>query len=63
MAIRVLIPQPIQPEGYEYLRSHGFEVVDGHGVTEKDIIADIKDCDAMIVRTVKITANILDAAP
>ncbi len=29
MAIRVLLPQPILPEGYDYLRSHGFEVVDG----------------------------------
>ena len=63
MAIRVLLPQPILPEGYEYLRSHGFEVVDGRGFTEEDIIADIKDCDAMIVRTAKITAKILDAAP
>ena len=63
MPIRVLLPQPILPEGYEYLRSHGFEVVDGRGFTEEDIIADIGDCDAMIVRTAKITAKILDAAP
>lgn len=63
MAIRVLLPQPILPAGYEYLREHGFEVVDGRGFTEEDIIADIADCDAMIVRTAKITARILDAAP
>lgn len=63
MPIRVLLPQPILPEGYEYLRSHGFEAVDGRGFTEEDIIADIGDCDAMIVRTAKITAKILDAAP
>ena len=63
MAFRVLLPQAILPEGYEYLRSHGFEVVDGRGCTEDDIIADIADCDAMIVRTVKITAKIIDAAP
>ena len=63
MAIRVLLPQPILPAGYAYLREHGFEVVDGRGYTEEDIIADIKDCDAMIVRTAKITAKIFDAAP
>lgn len=63
MPIRVLLPQPILPEGYEYLRSHGFEAVDGRGFTEEDIIADIGDCDAMIVRTAKIIAKILDAAP
>ena len=28
MAIRVLLPQPILPAGYEYLREHGYEVVD-----------------------------------
>lgn len=63
MAIRVLLPQPILKEGYNYLRDHGYEVVDGRGFQEEDIIADIKDCDAMIVRTAKITAKILDAAP
>ena len=63
MAIRVLLPQPILPAGYEYLRSHGYEVVDGRGFTEDDIIADIGDCDAAIIRTAKVTGKILDAAP
>ena len=63
MAIRVLLPQPILPSGYEYLHEHGYEMVDGRGFTEEDIIADIGDCDAMIVRTAKITEKILDAAP
>ena len=63
MSYRVLLPQPILPEGYAYLRDHGYEVVDGRGFTEEDIIADIPDCDAMIVRTAKITGKILDAAP
>ena len=63
MSIRVLLPQPIRPAGYDYLREHGFEVVDGRGFTEDDIVADIADCDAIIVRTAKITARILDAAP
>ncbi len=62
MGKRVLLPQPILPAGYEYLRSHGFEVVDGRGFTEEDILADIPGCDAMIVRTAKITGRILDAA-
>lgn len=63
MGYKVLLPQPILPEGYAYLRNRGFEVVDGRGFTEEDIIADIPDCDAMIVRTAKITGKILDAAP
>ena len=63
MAIRVLLPQPILPNGYKYLREHGYEVVDGRGFTEDDIVADIKECDAIIVRTAKITKRIFDAAP
>ena len=63
MSYKVLLPQPILPEGRAYLQDHGFEVVDGRGFTEADIIADIPDCDAMIVRTAKITGKILDAAP
>ena len=42
MATRVLIPQPILPAGYEYLRKHGYEAVDGRGFTEEDIITDIR---------------------
>ena len=63
MAIRVLLPQPILPAGYEYLHEHGYEVVDGRGFTEEDIITDIRDCDALIVRTARITRQIFDAAP
>ena len=63
MSYKVLLPQPILPEGYAYLREHGFEVKDGRGFTEEDIIADIADCDAMIVRTAKITRKIIEAAP
>ena len=63
MSYKVLLPQPILPEGYAYLRDHGYEVVDGRGFTEDDIIADIAGCDAMIVRTARITGKILDAAP
>ena len=63
MATRVLIPQPILPACFEYLRKHGYEAVDGRGFTEEDIITDIRDCDALIVRTARITRQIFDAAP
>ncbi len=63
MSYKILLPQPILPEGYAYLRDHGYEVVDGRGFAEEDVLADVADCDAMIVRTAKITAKILDNAP
>ena len=43
MSYTVLLPQPILPEGYAYLRERGYEVVDGRGFTEEDILADIAD--------------------
>ncbi|WP_085832966.1 hydroxyacid dehydrogenase [Clostridium merdae] len=63
MAYKVLLPQPILKEGYDYLLEHGYEIIDGKGPSEEDILSDIASCDAMIVRTAKITARILDAAP
>ena len=63
MAIKILLPQPIMKEGYDYLQARGYEVVDGRGFTEEDILADVKDCDAILSRTAKITAKILNNAP
>ena len=39
MSYKVLLPQPILPEGYAYLRDHGYEVVDGRGFAEEDVLA------------------------
>ena len=47
MSYKVLLPQPILPEGYAYLRDHGYEVVDGRGFAEEDVLADVADCDAI----------------
>lgn len=63
MAYKVLLPQPIMKEGRDFLISQGYEIVDGRGMSEEDIINDIADCDAMIVRLSKITDKIFDAAP
>lgn len=60
---KVLMPQVIQPEGLAYLKEHGYEYVIGRGVSEDEIIADIADCDALIVRTAKITRRIIESAP
>ncbi|WP_019227980.1 hydroxyacid dehydrogenase [Sedimentibacter sp. B4] len=63
MTYKVLLPQPIMKEGRDYLLSKGYEIVDGRGMSEQDIINDIYDCDAIIVRTPKITEKIINAAP
>ncbi|WP_420176866.1 hydroxyacid dehydrogenase [Luteococcus sp. OSA5] len=63
MSIRVLLPQPLLPEGESYLREHGYEIVEGRGTTEQDIVEDIADCDALILRTAKAPQRVIDAAP
>lgn len=62
MSFRILLPQPILESGRQYLLEKGYELVDGSGFDEEDIIRDIRGCDAMIVRTAKITERILEAA-
>lgn len=62
MKYKILLPQPILKEGVDYLLSKGYELVEGSGMTEEDIIRDIPDCDAMIVRLPKITKRIFEAA-
>lgn len=62
MAYKILLPQPIMESGREYLLEKGYELVDGEGYTEEDILRQIPGCDAMIVRTAKITRRIIEAA-
>lgn len=61
MAYRVLIPQDIAEEGKEYLRSKGYEIQMGNGWTEADLIRDVADCDAVLLRTAEMTAAVLEA--
>lgn len=62
MSYKILLPQPILESGREYLLERGYELVDGSGFEEDDITRDIKGCDAMIVRTAKITKRVIEAA-
>lgn len=57
----VLIPQDIAVEGKEYLTKRGYEIKMGSGITEQDLIRDVAGCDAILLRTAKITRPILEA--
>lgn len=63
MAYKVLIPEEIAPEGKEYLREKGYEIKMGSGLTEDDIVRDVADCDAILIRNQPLTRRIIDAAP
>ena len=45
MAYRILLPQPIMESGRKYLEEKGYEIIDGEGFTEDDIIRQIPGCD------------------
>ena len=61
MAYRVLIPQAVAREGVDYLKERGYEVIDGSGTTEEDLIRDVKDCDAILLRTAVVSRAVLEA--
>ncbi|WP_068717062.1 hydroxyacid dehydrogenase [Vibrio tritonius] len=62
MSYKILLPQEIMKEGREYLESRGYELINGSGMEEQDIIRDIPDCDGIIVRLSKMTDAVFTAA-
>lgn len=61
MTYKVLIPEDVSNVGKEYLLERGYEIKMGSGIDEDSILRDIVDCDAILLRTSKITAKILEA--
>src|SRR5260370_16609396 len=61
---RILIIQPLRPEGLEVFagtRDVSYQVVTDF--SEKNLLANVGDADAIAVRTAVITKRVLDAAP
>ncbi|PNV60206.1 phosphoglycerate dehydrogenase [Clostridium sp. chh4-2] len=61
MAYKVLIPQDIAIEGKEFLLKQGYEIKMGTGAAEEDLIRDVEDCDAILLRTAPVTKAVLEA--
>jgi len=61
MSYKVLIPQDIAAEGKEYLLERGYEIKMGSGITEEDLIRDVSDCDAILLRTAGVSRAVLEA--
>lgn len=61
--MRVLITDPIDPEGIKLLKSKGLEVDEKYDTSREELRSIITDYDAIIVRSrTKITREIIDAA-
>ena len=61
MAYKVLIPQDVAEEGKEYLRKRGYEIKMGSGTTVEILCREVKDCHAVLARTERLTAEVLEA--
>lgn len=59
--MKVLIPQEITEIGKKYLLDKGYEIKIGTASDEETIIKEVADCDAILIRTAKITRRIMEA--
>lgn len=59
---KVLLPQPIAEEGIIFLQKSGCEIVTPEGIDELALIAAIKDCDAVLLRTIKLSQEVIESA-
>jgi D-3-phosphoglycerate dehydrogenase len=61
MPNRVLIPQPIADEGMDFLRERGYKIKIGRGLTVDIMKEDVLGCDAILMRTAQLPAEVLQA--
>lgn len=63
MSYKVLIPQDVAAVGKKYLTDRGCEIKMGSGISVDIIKEEVKDCDAILVRTAQLPAEVIEAAP
>lgn len=59
---KVFLTEHIHPDAVAYLREN-FEVVQGTSTESGEIIRQAQGCSAILIRSAKITAEIMDAIP
>jgi D-3-phosphoglycerate dehydrogenase len=60
---KVLVPQAIAIEGIEFLKQSGCEAITPESYDEFTLKEHVKDCDAILVRTAKISRELIESAP
>ena len=63
MSFRILVSEVVTDNGLDFLRQQGYEIKRGQGLSKEQLIADLQDCDAMIMRVAKLDADVLSACP
>ena len=60
---KILISEKVAEDTIKYLENNGVIVKHGHGLDRETICEDICDCDAVMVRTMRIDRHVLERAP
>ncbi|WMJ89066.1 hydroxyacid dehydrogenase [Anaerocolumna sp. MB42-C2] len=59
MGYKILITEPIDKKGIEYLKEEGYELKMGSGITEEILMEEGVDCDGILTRNGNITEKVL----
>ncbi len=63
MSYKVYIPQEIDPAGVAFFQERGYQVISGTGTDEETVTRELSLCDALLLRTIPITRNMMQQAP
>lgn len=61
MGEKILLPQDIAQCGKDYLLERGYEIKIGDGISEEEIVRNVKDCSAIIARLGNYNRKVLEA--
>lgn len=61
MAKKVLITEPVNQKGIDFLLSNGYELVMGSGPSEETLLKECADCDGALTRNGKFTERVLSS--
>lgn len=59
---KVLLPQSVAKEGIHYLEDAGCEIIRPGGIEEQELMQAVKGCDAILIRTAKISRAVIESA-
>lgn len=61
MSFKIFIPQETAEVGKDYLKELGYEIKMGTGISEDELIRDVADCDAVLLRSANFTEKVIAA--
>jgi D-3-phosphoglycerate dehydrogenase len=63
MAHQVLITEPVNEKGLDFLREQGYTLITGTGPDEETLLKECRDCDGALTRNGKFTQRVFEACP